>query len=391
MKRTIPGLLLAFSICLSGNGQSQVADTLVDVGGYRLHFHVIGGTGIPILFEAGGGDDGTAWDQILKPVADITGATVITYDRAGFGKSEIDDKEHTAEGHGILNGIKGLEIGLKKLGYDSDIMMVAHSYGGFYTTLYASRHPQLLKSAVLIDANLACWFTDAYTNKLMKDNQDENAKVKVDHPGRYYQFINLPRTVSIVRASPFPSTIPVIDVVSDHPPFDNETDIERWRACHREFAKAATNRDGFVAYGTGHYVYKDNPELAVIAIVKAYSNIVDPARRDEVLERSISYSLEAANETKRRETAFRHSEDDLNSWGYALLRQGDSQRALDVFKLNLELNPTNWNVYDSYGEALLKVGRREEAVAMYRKSIDVNPGNEHGKKVLEEILNSRSK
>ena len=35
-------------------------------------------------------DDGTGWNIILKPIADITGATLITYGRSGFGKSELN-------------------------------------------------------------------------------------------------------------------------------------------------------------------------------------------------------------------------------------------------------------------------------------------------------------
>ena len=41
------GLLISFGI------KSQTIDTLVDVGGYKLHFNIIKGKGIPILFEAG--------------------------------------------------------------------------------------------------------------------------------------------------------------------------------------------------------------------------------------------------------------------------------------------------------------------------------------------------
>jgi len=38
-----------------------------------------------------------------------------------------------------------------------------------------------------------------------------------------------------------------------------------------------------------------------------------------------------------------------------------------------------------YGETLLKTGQKEEAVKMYKKSIDLNPNNANGKKILEEI------
>src|ERR1700674_4279051 len=143
------------STLVSSTAAGQAIDTLVDVGGYRLHFHIVPGHGIPILFESGGGDDATVWQDLLQPVAAATGTTLITYDRAGWGRSEIDTTRH-----GILNGVESLEAGLRKLGYADDIILVAHSFGGFYATLYASRHPQHIKAAILIDANLACFFTE---------------------------------------------------------------------------------------------------------------------------------------------------------------------------------------------------------------------------------------
>jgi Flp pilus assembly protein TadD len=65
--------------------------------------------------------------------------------------------------------------------------------------------------------------------------------------------------------------------------------------------------------------------------------------------------------------------------------------AIEVLKLNTQLFPESWNVYDSYGEALLKSGRKTEAVAMYNKSVELNPGNENGKRVLEQIRKDGNK
>ena len=56
---------------MAGSAQCQPIDTLIDVGGYRLHFHIIKGNGMPILFEGGAGADVSTWDIILKPLADI--------------------------------------------------------------------------------------------------------------------------------------------------------------------------------------------------------------------------------------------------------------------------------------------------------------------------------
>jgi len=105
--------ILLFVIFNCFSVQAQTIDTLIDVGGYKLHFDIIKGKGIPILFEAGGGEDATTWKKIIHPIAERTATTLITYDRAGFGKSTFDTARH-----GILNGMTGLETALKKLGYD---------------------------------------------------------------------------------------------------------------------------------------------------------------------------------------------------------------------------------------------------------------------------------
>jgi tetratricopeptide (TPR) repeat protein len=44
--------------------------------------------------------------------------------------------------------------------------------------------------------------------------------------------------------------------------------------------------------------------------------------------------------------------------------------------------PESSNVYDSYGEALLKDGQKEEAIRNYKKSLELNPGNANAIEVL---------
>jgi tetratricopeptide (TPR) repeat protein len=61
-----------------------------------------------------------------------------------------------------------------------------------------------------------------------------------------------------------------------------------------------------------------------------------------------------------------------------------------MFKINVELYPESWNVYDSLGEALLAAGDREAAIAMYEKSLEINPENTNGRDMLEQIRNEAS-
>jgi len=285
------------AVLASHEAKSQETDVMLTVRGHPLHFHILKGTGTPILFEAGGGDDATVWAGIVKPIHDITHATLITYDRAGFGRSELTPDNQAIDAHGIENGIEELEDALEQLGYNGDIVLVAHSYGALYATLYAARHRSQVKAAVFIDGSSACWFSDDWMKDFVHKQEGED-KPDARHLGNYYQSKNLPKTIDIVRAEPFPVSVPVIDLVSAHPPFSNQADVDRWRECHRRFVDASRNREGLTALDTSHYIYRDNPDLVVKVIVKAYADAADKQAALRILRRELDHSIEAANRAK---------------------------------------------------------------------------------------------
>lgn len=292
---------LGFFGLMMGSGSCQTIDTLVDVGGYRLAFHVVKGKGMPILFDAGSGDDGSDFYPILKPIADISGATLITYGRSGFGRSEVDTSNQDIDKHGVLNGVEGLEAGLKKLGYDGNIMLVSCSYGNYLVTLYASRHPKLVKTAVLIDGVHVSFFTDAYVDNEMKERIRDTARLRNAGLAVYYQSLNLRNTVELIRRTPFPPGIPVIDLVSETNLPDSVLSA-RWSESHRQFVAAAVgNREGITARGCGHVIFRDNPYLVVSAIVKAYVGVVGKEQGYEIMRRYLGYSLGEANYGKKKE------------------------------------------------------------------------------------------
>ncbi|WP_342192580.1 alpha/beta hydrolase [Paenibacillus uliginis] len=59
---------------------------LVDVGGFRLHVKKIGIGSPTIIFEAGSRESSHIWRDIPEQL--VKDATVVTYDRAGYGWSE---------------------------------------------------------------------------------------------------------------------------------------------------------------------------------------------------------------------------------------------------------------------------------------------------------------
>jgi hypothetical protein len=293
-------ILTFFFNCCILNAQSVQLDTLVDIGTHKIHFNIIKGEGIPILFDSGAGDDGTVWNDLLKPIHDITGTTLITYDRAGFGKSEINPTIETDEGHGILNGIEELEIALKKLGYFNNLILVSHSYGGFYSTLLSARNPSKILFNVRIDANLAQQYTEDILVKAEQDNSVQ--EMKGEHLGLYYLGINFANTVRLMWETEYPKSVPAIDIVS---PIQRHHTDDEWNLLiktHEDFVKAETNRTGIIAYGSGHYIFKDNHGLVFNAIVKAYvSTLNDDKKKLEILNKSLNKSMDLFIEAKKKD------------------------------------------------------------------------------------------
>ena len=373
--------LMIFFLSLSMH--SQTLDTLVDVGGYKMHFKILKGEGTPILFEAGAGNDGSIWDNILEKIHKVTGTTLITYDRSGFGKSEINPNLKNESDFGILNGIKELETGLLKLGFNNEIILVPHSYGGFYTTLYASRHPDRVKHVVRIDANLIGFYTDDIL-KIMKEKEVVPPK-SPETLGLYYLVKTYPETVKVLRKIDFPSNVPVIDIISPIKGQQTDESFALIKKVHKDFVDAESNRVEIIAEGSGHYIFKDNPGLIINTIIKAYSETLDENQQNILLKKALNNAIDLSIEAKKIDMENWHSENDLNDWGYSLMANKELEKALQVLKLNTMLFPDSWNVYDSYGEALLNSNRKIEAIEMYEKSIQLNPENEDGKRVLLQI------
>lgn len=86
---------------------------------------------------------------------------------------------------------------------------------------------------------------------------------------------------------------------------------------------------------------------------------------------------------KNQADKYDFGENQLNSLGYSYLGSGELEKAIAVFKLNIEAFPNSSNVYDSYGEALMKNNENEKAIASYKKSVEINPGNTNGIAMLK--------
>ena len=78
------------------------------------------------------------------------------------------------------------------------------------------------------------------------------------------------------------------------------------------------------------------------------------------------------------------TEAELNALGYQHLQAEDTEKAIAVFRTNLERHPESWNCHDSLGEGLAAAGRTEEAIASYEKALEMAPENQTTR--IESIL-----
>ena len=96
--------------------------------------------------ESGGGASLAAWSGVEARLAERSGATVVAYDRAGFGESGMGPAELTPR-----QQVRQLHEALERLGTPPDRIVVGHSYGGLLSVLHAHLYPKRVRGLVLVD------------------------------------------------------------------------------------------------------------------------------------------------------------------------------------------------------------------------------------------------
>ena len=249
--------------------KAQTIDTLIDVGGHKLHFNIIKGKGTPILFESGNGDDGSVWRPILDDIYKATNATLITYDRAGLGKSEIDTNKIS-----FLNEIKDLELALKKLGDSKKIFIVCHSFGGYYASLFTYRNIKNVKGVVCIDIATPCFFTKEWSDNFVKSIKSEDWEmIKKYKLGLYYVLSNLTETATYMTDKFLTSKTPTTMISAENiQPMIKENEKEKWINCSKSFGTMPNHRY-VIAKDADHKVWDKNPHVVIEEVVKLYNQV----------------------------------------------------------------------------------------------------------------------
>jgi pimeloyl-ACP methyl ester carboxylesterase len=235
--------------------------------GRRLAFHVTPGKLPAIVLDAGGGEDSSYWKDLVPQLSKATGSQVITYDRAGLGGS--DEVKGPWDVH---SAVADLAAGLKQLGVTRDVVLVAHSQAGEVATYFVRDNPGVVSGAVLVDANLPQFFTDAQIDRIVAVNTPQIEELKKQPSTKANRQLIAtaanfgPAHREFHRAS-WPDSVPATVIVSEKTPFDGSPpDARHWRDAAAEFVKAGPERTLITAAGTSHDVAHDDPALVGKAI-----------------------------------------------------------------------------------------------------------------------------
>ena len=250
----------------------EIQEKLINIGECQLNFQIIKGGSITILLEAGGGMDSTEWSKLVPEIASKTGATVVAYDRAGFGKSDLPEFPYD-----MRQESKWLVIALKKLGIDKDLILVGHSYGGWLIRLITTTWPDKVIGMVFIDP-FSTEFVDILGVKYL-DDHPMTGKLPFDtsKPEKLTKFQRalarmvsdgLGRKTEIMRKTTIPEGIPVRLITSGKAMLPKPEEQAAWRKSHQQIVEKISGAKLIVAEQSGHMIPYSQPKLIIDTIIE---------------------------------------------------------------------------------------------------------------------------
>lgn len=266
-----PGVSPAQASLPRSNQEIEAVETLVQVGKHRLNFQVIEGGDLTILLEAGGGMDSREWNKLAPELSRKTGATIVSYDRAGFGKSDLPETPHD-----MREEVEWLWKGLQKLDLQKDLILVGHSFGGWMIRLIASEHPEAVRGMVFIDSFtnefvdlLGVEYLDSHpmAGKLPFDTSQPDKLTKIQRAMVRMVGDGLGSKLEIMRKTTIPSLIPVLVITSGKPFLPKTEEQDAWRLSHEQLTASIKGATLIVAEESDHMIPFRQPALIIEAVM----------------------------------------------------------------------------------------------------------------------------
>jgi pimeloyl-ACP methyl ester carboxylesterase len=240
---------LIMAMAVSNDGRAADART-AEVAGQAVAYRVQG-AGKPVLVLLSGLGDGMASFSGVAPEL-AQNATVITYDRAGYGGSASLGSPTDA-----VSAERELLAVLRQSGVPGPYVLVGHSLGGLYAEYFAARHPDLVAGLVLEESRPADFGRRCEADAQIKVACTPTPEMVRHAPaGEQAEVAGLASTVTQVEAAGRFSRKPVL--VISRPAKPEGKPFERlWTQAQADLAACYPGARHLNAPGGGHYVHRD--------------------------------------------------------------------------------------------------------------------------------------
>ena len=265
----LPSLLFAQVVVQRAPKINEIStpktESMVDVGGRKLHCMVFGKGKPAVVLISGSNAPQNYWNPIIPDIAGMT--SVVTYDRAGIGKSEMGDLP--CDG---ITTMKELRVLLSKIELPSPYLIVGHSLGGRLARIFASLFPDDIAGLILIDTGLWDPRNPLPKTPIRIDRNIDSSKIRPPKGAKSESQCNdliWRQAESITSFPKVPLTVLTAENVQLYPGMSEDEKINaiKQRKLDQEMlAKIIEGGKHIIVAGSGHIIMNDKPKAVIDAI-----------------------------------------------------------------------------------------------------------------------------
>lgn len=254
-------LAMTFSILTSLSCTSSKNVKVDERYGKRIAY-MNKGSGTPSIVLESGFDAGMeTWDQLVDSLASYT--KVYTYDRPGYGKSNMKSAPHSFE-----EVARQLNSNLQLRKIKPPYLLVGYAEGALMMNMFVRLYPEKVSGVVMIEP----YHPDIFD--YLKENEALLYDILVDRidDGQRLYELDLIKNSSeeFINAPTFPDVPLTILMASRHTSLESESLKEKVLEYHESLKNMSAEGKRYLIEGSGRHIHRNNPDAVIERILELW-------------------------------------------------------------------------------------------------------------------------